>query len=121
MLCRTLPAPGTRAVSPGNCELRGSLIGRRSDAVPLTSRRSSDDPNIGIIVLHRAYAAVVLYTRYADAWVELGRARARRHGLGSSREARLKAVTIDPKLVAPYVEPGLASGLSATGRIQSIT
>jgi len=36
-----------------NCELRASYPGYRSDIVQLATRRSMDDPDLGIIVLHR--------------------------------------------------------------------
>lgn len=35
------------------CELRASYPGYRSDVVPLAGRRTMDDPNVGIIILHR--------------------------------------------------------------------
>lgn len=35
------------------CELRASYPGYRSDVVELGSHRSSDDPNVGTIILHR--------------------------------------------------------------------
>jgi tetratricopeptide (TPR) repeat protein len=36
-----------------NCELRGSMAGFSSDTVSLFNRRAADDPDIGVIVLHR--------------------------------------------------------------------
>jgi tetratricopeptide (TPR) repeat protein len=35
------------------CELQAKLAGYRSQTVPLTGRRSMDDPNVGTILLHR--------------------------------------------------------------------
>ena len=57
--------------------------------------------------------AVALYPRYADAWVELGRARLEQQQVGPAREAMLKAIDADPKLVAPYMELGLLAAKDA--------
>jgi tetratricopeptide (TPR) repeat protein len=37
----------------GTCDLRARLTGYRSQSVSLANRRSMDDPNIGVILLHR--------------------------------------------------------------------
>jgi tetratricopeptide (TPR) repeat protein len=44
---------GDRATDLWNCELRASYPGYRSDVVQLATRRSMDDPDVGVIVLHR--------------------------------------------------------------------
>lgn len=36
-----------------NCDLRGRLVGFRSQTISLANRRPMDDPNIGTILLHR--------------------------------------------------------------------
>ena len=36
-----------------NCDLRARLAGYRSDVISVTSRHETDNPNLGIIVLHR--------------------------------------------------------------------
>lgn len=36
-----------------NCELRAKLVGYRSQSVILAGRRAMDDPNIGVILLHK--------------------------------------------------------------------
>jgi len=43
---------GTRSQDLWNCELRAAFPGYRSDVVQLASRKSMDDPNVGVIVLH---------------------------------------------------------------------
>ena len=43
---------GSRNEPLWNCELRASYPGYRSDVVELASRRSLDDPDVGVIVLH---------------------------------------------------------------------
>ena len=44
---------GLSAQSLANCEIQARLAGYRSQIVPLFNRRSLDDPNIGVILLHR--------------------------------------------------------------------
>jgi len=44
---------GDRSADLWNCELRASYPGYRSDIVQLATRRAMDDPDVGIIVLHR--------------------------------------------------------------------
>jgi len=52
----SIPGNQTRGVDQRalmGCELRASLPGFRSDVVNLMSRRSMDNPDVGVIVLHR--------------------------------------------------------------------
>jgi tetratricopeptide (TPR) repeat protein len=51
--------------------------------------------------------AVELYPKYADAWYNLGKARARQKQNDSARDAFEKALAADNKLVGPYFELGL--------------
>lgn len=51
--------------------------------------------------------AVAEYPNYADAWVNLGKVRLEENAFGPARDALLKAIACDPKLVRPYVELGL--------------
>jgi tetratricopeptide (TPR) repeat protein len=57
--------------------------------------------------------ATVLYPQYADAWVELGKLRLQQHSIAPAREALLKAMQADGKLVAPYIELGLLAARDA--------
>jgi Flp pilus assembly protein TadD len=50
--------------------------------------------------------AVEIYPKYANAWLDLGRARNRQQAAGPAREAFLKAIDADGKLVEPYLELG---------------
>jgi tetratricopeptide (TPR) repeat protein len=50
--------------------------------------------------------AVGLYPRYANAWLDLGRAKIRQQQLEPAREAFIKAIEIDGKLVEPNIELG---------------
>lgn len=132
-----------------NCELRAQLAGYRSDTINLISRNPMDNPDVGMIVLHRlanvegisismtsmmapkdakkAYEkglqallknkpddaskefekAVLAYPKYADAWMNLGKIRLQQQSLEPGREAMLKAIESDNKLVAPYMELGM--------------
>jgi tetratricopeptide (TPR) repeat protein len=131
------------------CEIRAQASGYRSDSVNLMNRNPMDNPDIGLIVLHRlgnvegtsvsatalmapkdakkAYdkglqallkskpedaskefeKAVLAYPKYADAWASLGKIRMRQKAYGPAREAMLKAIEADSKLVEPYIELGL--------------
>jgi Flp pilus assembly protein TadD len=50
--------------------------------------------------------AVAVYPRYANAWADLGRARLQRQEIDQARDAFLKAIDADDKLVQPYIELG---------------
>ena len=130
------------------CELVADAAGFRSGRVDLSNHRAADNPDIGIIVLHRIAGvegtsvsftalnapkdaqkawekgvvylhkskpaqaeqellkAVGIYPKYANAWLDLGRARIQRQSEGPARDAFLKAIDADPKLVEPYLELG---------------
>jgi tetratricopeptide (TPR) repeat protein len=57
--------------------------------------------------------AVAAYPKYADAWVGLAKVRLEQQSLGPAREALMKAMEADPKLVAPYMELGLLAAKDA--------
>jgi len=130
------------------CEIMADAPGFRSARLDLSNHRASDNPNLGMIVLHRRagvegtsvsatalYApedarkawekgveflhkskaadaekkfekAVAIYPKYANAWLDLGRARLLQKAEAPAREAFLKAIDADSKLVEPYVELG---------------
>ena len=138
-----------------NCVLRAYLVGYTSDNIDVFNRRANDNPDIGVILLHRmagvagssisvtsmtapkdakkAYErglqsllknktddaardfekATSLYPSYADAWLELGKARLEQKADGPARLALQKAAEADPKLVTPYVELGLLAAKDA--------
>ena len=56
--------------------------------------------------------AIAAYPAYANAWLDLGRARQQRLGTQTAREAWKEAIELDPKLMRAYVELGLDAGLS---------
>ena len=45
--------PGDASMMLMGCTLRASLAGYRSDAINLTNHRSLDNPDVGVIILHR--------------------------------------------------------------------
>jgi tetratricopeptide (TPR) repeat protein len=51
--------------------------------------------------------AVAIYPKYADAWMNLGKAHLEGQRIGPAREAFTQAILCDPKLVEPYVDLGL--------------
>lgn len=51
--------------------------------------------------------AIRLYPDYADAWLELGRARVRLESFDTARQALLRAAELEPQLVGPSEELGL--------------
>jgi len=127
------------------CDLQASYPGFRSDVLHLSNRRSMDDPDVGILILHRLanvegttisvtsamapedakksmekgmsavkkekwedaaryfQKAVTIYPKYANAWQELGRARVNMIDYQGAREAYVKALAADPKLVTAYL------------------
>ncbi|MDE3197213.1 MAG: tetratricopeptide repeat protein [Acidobacteriota bacterium] len=56
--------------------------------------------------------AIAAYPGYANAWLDLGRARQQLGTSAAARDAWKKAIELDPKLTGAYVELGLDAGLS---------
>jgi TolA-binding protein len=145
------------------CELSAEAAGFRSDRIDLGSRLANDNPDVGVIVLHRIAGvegtsvsatsfnapkdarkawekgiqnlhaaqssaasprdrggsdaklasaekellnAVTIYPKFANAWSDLGHTRLLRNDTAGAREAFLKALAADNKLVEPYVGLG---------------
>ncbi|HEX4278803.1 MAG TPA: tetratricopeptide repeat protein [Bryobacteraceae bacterium] len=149
------PVSGSGGPNMLGCELIVNAAGFRSDRVDLSSRRASDNPDIGTIFLHRIAGvegtsvsatslnapkdarkawekgvqllhkskgadaerelrkAVDIYPKYASAWLDLGRARLQQKETAAARDAFLKAIELDGKLVEPYVELGEQSAREA--------
>jgi hypothetical protein len=134
------------------CELTADAPGFRSDRVDLGDRRAMDNPDIGMIVLHRIgraqgltvsattlgvprdalkswekgvgllradptpdpagaerefERAVRIYPGYAEAWLDLGRARQFEQKEDGAREAFLRALEADNKMVEALIGVGL--------------
>jgi tetratricopeptide (TPR) repeat protein len=143
------------------CELIAELAGFRSDRLSLAARSALDNPDVGIIVLHRIagvegtsvsatslnapkdarkawekgnqilrsaesgppnsasgkdskladaeknfQSAVTVYPKFANAWNDLGRTRLLRRDAAGAKEAFLKALEADSKLVEPNIALG---------------
>jgi tetratricopeptide (TPR) repeat protein len=52
-------------------------------------------------------SAIKIYPDYAEAWLNLGRARVSLHSIGTGRDAFLRAAQLDPQLAEPPEELGL--------------
>jgi tetratricopeptide (TPR) repeat protein len=57
--------------------------------------------------------AVAAYPQYADAWVSLGKLHLEQQAMARAREAFVKAMAADAKLVAPHMELGLLAAKDA--------
>ncbi|MEO8128670.1 MAG: tetratricopeptide repeat protein [Bryobacteraceae bacterium] len=97
------------------CEIRASLAGFRSDVVNLSGRRSMDNPDVGVIVLHRM-AKVEGYTfsgtsayapKDAKKAYDKGRDLMRKNKLPEAEKELQKAVDSYPKYAVAWYELGL--------------
>lgn len=148
------------AMSMAGCDLVADLAGFRSDRINMATRLANDNPDVGIIVLHRLVGvegtsismstlnapkdakkawekgrqnlqatmlgkdraadadkklanaekdllnAVTIYPKFAVAWSDLGKTRMLRQNPEGAKDAFLKAMAADGKLVDPYVAVG---------------
>lgn len=109
---------GSRGVSERDlmgCEVRAVLAGFRSDMVSLSGRRSMDNPDVGVIILHRM-AKVDGYTfsgtsafapKDAKKAYEKGREAAKKNKLPDAEREFQKAVDLYPKYAVAWYELGL--------------
>ncbi len=109
---------GSRGVSERDlmgCEVRAVLAGFRSDVVNLSGRRSMDNPDVGVIILHRM-AKVDGYTfsgtsafapKDAKKAYEKGREAAKKNKLPDAERELQKAVDLYPKYAVAWYELGL--------------
>ena len=97
------------------CEVRAALAGFRSDVVSLSGRRSMDNPDVGVIVLHRL-AKVDGYTfsgtsafapKDAKKAYEKGREAAKKNKLPDAEKELQKAVDLYTKYAVAWYELGL--------------
>ena len=109
----TLGASGTTR-DLGDCVLRASLGGYRSDEASLAGRRTLDAPDVGTLILHR-YAHgegdTVSFTslavpKEAVKAMQRGRAAARKEKWDEARKQFEDAVRIDPKFASAWCELG---------------
>jgi tetratricopeptide (TPR) repeat protein len=97
------------------CMLQASLPGFRSDSVNLASHKALDNPDVGIIVLHRLgnvegltiSATSRMAPKDAQKAFEKGRNEARKQKWESGQREFEKAVAVYPKYAAAWFELGL--------------
>src|SRR5580704_12321018 len=95
------------------------LVGVEGTSVSVTALNAPKDARKawekGVDFLHKSRTAeaekelekaVEIYPKYANAWLDLGRAREQQQAEALARDAFLKAIDADNKLVGPYVELG---------------
>jgi tetratricopeptide (TPR) repeat protein len=97
--------------------VEGTSVSATALSAPKNARKAWEK---GVELLHKSKnaeaekeleKAVGIYPKYANAWLDLGRARMRLQAEGTAREAFLKAIEADGKLVDPYIKLGeLAAG-----------
>ena len=118
---------GIRSTTPGNgptqtpvnrdlsgCDLQAAIPGFRSDVLHLSSRKSLDDPNVGILVMHRLAGVegttISLTTAMApkDAKKAMEKAQnaLKKDKLEDAQKELLKAVDIYPKFAIAWAELG---------------
>ena len=96
------------------CDLQAALPGFRSDVLHLSNRRSLDDPNVGILILHRlanvegTTISVVsaMAPKNAKKAMERGQNAARKNNFLDALDDFQKAVEIYPKYATAWVELG---------------
>jgi tetratricopeptide (TPR) repeat protein len=97
-----------------DCELRASLAGFRSDAIPLFGYRQMDSGDVGTIILHRVAdvegltisATSALAPKSAREAYEKGLQDVRRKKLEPARKAFEKAVAVYPRFAFAWFEIG---------------
>jgi tetratricopeptide (TPR) repeat protein len=97
-----------------SCELRASLPGYHSESVSLASRRSMDNPDVGVIVITRMMKVDGYTTSATIALAPKDAKKAYEKGLGFAKKSKpdeaqaefLHAVDIDPKHAGAWFELG---------------
>lgn len=98
------------------CELRAALPGYRSDVVSLAGRKAFDNPDVGVIILHRLgnvegttiSATSLNAPKDAKKAYEKGREALKKKKTADARKELEKAVGLYPKYAAAWFELGLA-------------
>ena len=99
-----------------NCEIRAVLPGFRSDSVSLTGRRALDNPDIGVLILHRLAkaegftfsATSALAPKDARKAYEKGHEELKKGKFDGAEQLYAKATDLYPKYAAAWYELGLA-------------
>lgn len=96
------------------CEIRAALPGYRSDVVSLAGRRAMDNPELGVIILHRLAnvegttisATSLAAPKDAKKALEKGRQALKKKKMKDARKELEKAVGLYPKYAAAWFELG---------------
>lgn len=96
------------------CELRAQMAGYRSSAVQLTQRRSMDDPDVGVIILHRMgkeegttiSMTSMMAPKDARKAYEKGLDALKKKKIDDANRDLLKAVTVYPKYADAWFRLG---------------
>lgn len=89
-------------------QAQGFLLSATSAAAPPKAKKNFakgltlEKKNKGAAAQQKFQAAVDLYPKYADAWVELGRMQLNQDRKSEAKAAFQKAVAADPKFLPPY-------------------
>jgi tetratricopeptide (TPR) repeat protein len=95
--------------------VEGTSVSVTSLAAPKDARKAwekgvrllrSSNPGDAASAEKELQKAVATYPKYANAWADLGRVRLRRGEVNEARDAFLRAIDADDKLVEPYIELG---------------
>jgi hypothetical protein len=109
---------GSRGVSERDllgCEIRGNLAGFRSDVVSLSGRRTMDNPELGVLVLHRlakvdgfTFSGTTAYApKDARKAFDKGRDAAKKQKWPDAEKEFQKAVDLYPKFAVAWYQLGL--------------
>ncbi len=99
-----------------NCELRAKLGGYRSQSISLVDRRPMDNPDVGVILLHRltgpeggrtVSANLLSVPKEARKAFERGQEAAKKQKLGDALKDYTKAVELYPKFSMAWCEMGI--------------
>jgi hypothetical protein len=99
----------------GGCEIRASLAGFRSDSVNLSGRRTMDNPELGVIILHRlakvdgfTFSGTTAYApKDARKAFDKGREAAKKQKWPDAEKEFQKAVDLYPKYAVAWYQLGL--------------
>jgi tetratricopeptide (TPR) repeat protein len=99
-----------------NCELRAKLAGYRSQSISLVDRRPMDNPDVGVILLHRLIgpegggtvsANLLSVPKEARKSFERGQEAAKKQKYGDALKDYAKAVELYPKFSMAWCEKGI--------------
>ncbi len=96
------------------CDLQAALPGFRSDVIHLSNRRTLDDPNVGILILHRLAnvqgttisATTAMAPKDAKKAFEKGQNAIKKDKWEEAQKELAKAVAVYPKYAVAWVELG---------------